>query len=66
MVHFKVSALLPIPANVYFVERDSAAFRYIWLDFAYYLVISHWKFLRSCTVFWQVSCGQGRALTLPA
>ena len=24
---FKVSAVLPTPANVYFVERDSAAFR---------------------------------------
>ncbi|KAK9791832.1 hypothetical protein WJX73_004695, partial [Symbiochloris irregularis] len=27
MVHFKVSAVLPIPAHIFFVERDSAAFR---------------------------------------
>lgn len=24
---FKVSAVLPIPAEIYFVERDSSAFR---------------------------------------
>lgn len=27
MVHFKVSAVLPLPAHIFFVERDSAAFR---------------------------------------
>jgi hypothetical protein len=27
MVNFRVSAVLPIPADTFFVERDSAAFR---------------------------------------
>ena len=26
-MHFKVSAVLPLPAEIFFVERDSAAFR---------------------------------------
>ena len=26
-MHFTVSAVLPLPANIFFVERDSAAFR---------------------------------------